>query len=71
MQVSQETRQVRWSGIPISKNFPVCYDPYSFGVIDETEVIFFSEFPSFLYDPANVGSLISGSSSFSKSSFVI
>ena len=22
-------RQVRWSGIPISKNFPVCCDPHS------------------------------------------
>ena len=29
--------------------------------------MFFLEFPSFLYDPANVGNFISGSSSFSKS----
>ena len=33
--------------------------------------IFFLEFPSFLYDPVNVGNLISGSSSFSKSSLDI
>ena len=30
--------------------------------------MFFLEFPCFLYNPANVGNLISGSSSFSKSS---
>ena len=43
-----------------------------FGIINETEVegfvfcFLFLEFPSFLYDPANVGNLISGSSSSSK-----
>ena len=35
--------------------------------INETEVDVFLEFLRFLYDPANVGNLISGSSSFSKS----
>ena len=38
-----------------------------FDVVDETEDVFL-EFPSFLYDPVNVGNLISGSSSFSKRS---
>ena len=42
-----------------------------FGLVDETEVDVFLEFPSFLYDPANVGNLISGSSSFSKPSLDI
>ena len=42
-----------------------------FGVVDETEVNVFLEFPSFLYDSANVGNLISGSSSFSKPSLSI
>ena len=43
-----------------------------FGIVDETEVVdFFLEFPSFLYDSTNVGNLISGSSSFSKSSLDI
>ena len=42
-----------------------------FDVVDETEVDVFLEFPSFLYDPVNVGNLISGSSSFSKSSLDI
>ena len=35
-------------------------------IIDETEVDVFLEVPSFLHDPANVGNLTSGSSSFSK-----
>ena len=39
-----------------------------FGVVDATDIDTLLEFPSFLYDPANVGSLISGSSSFSKPS---
>ena len=36
------------------------------GFVTETEVDVFLELPSFLYDPANVGNLISGPSSFSK-----
>ena len=32
--------------------------------------MFFLEFPCFLYDPTNVGNLISGSSAFSKIQFV-
>ena len=39
-----------------------------FGLVDETEVDVFLEFPSFLYDPADVGNLISGSSFFSETS---
>ena len=42
-----------------------------FDVVDETEVHVFLELPSSLYDPANVGDLFSGSSSFSKSSLDI
>ena len=42
-----------------------------FGLVDETEVDVFLEFPSFLYDPANLGNLIAGSSSFSKPSLDI
>ena len=42
-----------------------------FSVVNETEVDFFLEFPCFLYDPANVGNLISGSSAFSKPSLDI
>ena len=38
-----------------------------FGIVNVTEVDVFLEFPSFLYDSVKVGKLISGSSSFSKS----
>ena len=63
-------RQVRLSGIPISfKSFPqfvMIHKVKGFSVVDETEVDVFLDFPCFLYDPANAGNLISGSSSFSK-----
>ena len=39
-----------------------------FSTVDETEVDVFLEFPSLLYDLANVGNLTSGCSSFSKPS---
>ena len=42
-----------------------------FSVVHETVVDIFLEFPSFLYDPENIGNLISGSSSFSKPSLDI
>ena len=56
------------------KSFPqfiMIYTAKGFGIINETEVDVSLEFPSFLYDPANVGNLISGSSTFSKLSFNI
>ena len=64
---------MRWSGIPISKNFPVCCDPTVkvFSVVNEAEVDVFLEFSCFFYDPTDVGNLISGSSAFSKSSLNI
>ena len=43
----------------------------SFSVVDEIEIDVFLKFPSFLYNPANVGSLISRSSCFSKPSLGI
>ena len=42
-----------------------------FGVVSETKIDVFLEFPSFLYDPVNIGNLISGSSSFCKPSLDI
>ena len=39
-----------------------------FSIVNETEVNVFLEFPCFLYDPANVGTLICGYSAFPKSS---
>ena len=43
----------------------------SFSIVNETEVDVFLEFPCFLYNPANVGYLILGFSSFSKPSLEI
>ena len=40
-------------------------------MVNETEVDVFLEFSCFLYDPTDVGSLISGSSAFSKPSLDI
>ena len=50
------------------KSFPqfvMIHTVKGFSVVNETEVDVFLEFPCFLYDPANVGSLIFGSSSTS------
>ena len=52
----------------LSKSFPqfiMIHTVKGFGLADET-VDVFMEFPSFVYDPANIGNLISGSFSFFK-----
>ena len=67
-------KQIKWSGIPISKNFlqfVVIHIVKGFPLVNETEVDVFLEFLCFLYDSANVGNLISGSSAFSKPSLDI
>ena len=64
-------RQVRWSGIPISKDFPqfvVIYTIKGFSIANEAD---FLKFPYFSYDPMDVGNLISGSPAFSKHRFYI
>ena len=51
------------------KSFPqsgMIHTVKGFSVVNETEVDVFPKFPCFLYEPVNVGNLISGSSSFSK-----
>ena len=56
------------------KNFPtflMIHPVKGFRVVDETEVDVFLEFCCFLYDPAIVGNLISGSYAFSKTSLDI
>ena len=62
-------RHVNWLGIPIAlRNFPVViYTVKGFSFLNEAEIDIFLEFSCFLYDPADVGNLISGSSAFSKS----
>ena len=42
-----------------------------FGIVNKAEIDVFLEFSSFLYDPVDVGNLISGSSAFSKTSLNI
>ena len=75
------SRQVRWSGIPISwrdgffclKRCPVCCDPHSqrLCIVNKAEVDVFLELSCFFNDPMDIGNLISGSSAFSKSSLNI
>ena len=67
-------RQVRWSGTPISKNFPlflVSHTVKGISVVNEAEVDVFLELPCFLHDLMNVGNFIYGSSAFSKYSLYI
>ena len=56
------------------KNFPqfvVIHTVKGFGVVNKAKVGVFLELSCFFNDPADVGSLISGSSTFSKSSLNI
>ena len=53
------------------KNFPqfiVIHTVKGFNIVIEAEVDVFLEFPCFVYDPMDVGNLISGSFAFSKPS---
>ena len=57
-------RQVRWSGMPISQNFPqfiAIHTVEGFGVVNKAEIDVFQELSRFFNDPADVGNLISGS----------
>ena len=50
----------------------VYYDPHKgFGIVNKAEIDVFLELSYFLDDPADVGNLISGSSTFSKSTLNI
>ena len=56
------------------QNFPqfvVIHTVKGFGIVDKAEIDVFLELSCFFYDPTDVGSLISGSSAFSKSSLNI
>ena len=71
IQISQETGKLVWYS-HLFKNFPqfvVTHTVDSFSVVNEADVSL--EIPCFLYDPMNVGNLISGSSVFSKASLYI
>ena len=67
-------RQVRWSGAPISENFPqfaVIHTVKGFSIVSEAEVNVFLECTCFFCDLVNAGNLIADSSAFSKSSLYI
>ena len=59
--------------MPIEEFSTVCGDPHSqgFGIVNKAELDVFLELSCFFHDPADVVSLISGSSAFSKSSLNI
>ena len=71
--MSQEAGKVVWY-FYLFKNFPlfvVIHTVQGFGVVSKAEVDVFLELSCFCYDPTDVGSLISGSSAFSKPSLYI
>ena len=73
IQISQEAGQVVWYS-HLLKNFPqfiVIHTVKGFGTVNKAEIDVFLELSSFFHDPADVDNLISGSSSFSKSSLSI
>ena len=73
IQISQEAGQVVWYS-HLLKNFPqfvAIHTIKGFSIVNGAEIGVFLEFSCFIYDPADVGNLISGSSAFSKSSLNI
>ena len=73
IQVSQETGQVVWYS-NVLQNFPqfiVIHKVEGFGIVNKAEIDVFLEISCFFDDPADIGSLISGSSTFSKTSLNI
>ena len=64
IQTFQETGKVIWDS-HFLKNFPqlvVVHTVKGFSIVSEADVDVFLEFPCFLYDPMDVGNLISHSS---------
>ena len=59
--------------MPISEfsQFVVIHTVKGFGIVNKAEIDVFLELSCFFHDPADGGSLISGSSAFSKTSFNI
>ena len=56
------------------QNFPefvMIHTVKGFGIVNKAEIDIFLELSCFFNDPADVGNLISGSSAFSKTTFVI
>ena len=73
IEVSQEAGKVVWYS-HIFKNFPqfvVIHTVKGFSLVSEAKVDVFLEFSCFFYDSVDVDNLISGSSTFSKTSLNI
>ena len=73
IQVSQEAGKVVWYP-HLFQNFPqfiVIHTVKGFGIVNKAEIDVFLELSYFFNDPADVGSLISGSSAFPKTSLNI
>ena len=67
IQISQEAGQVVWYS-HLFQNFPqliVIHTVIGFGIVNKAEIDVFLELSCFFDDPADVGSLFAGSSSFS------
>ena len=73
IQISQKAGQVVWYS-HLFQNFPqfvVIHTVKGFGIVNKAEVDVFLELSRFFDDPVDIGNLISGSSTFSKSSLNI
>ena len=73
MQISQEAGQVFWYS-HLFNNFSQFFaipTVKGFGIVNKAEVNVFLELSHFFDDPTDAGTLISGSSAFSKSSLII
>ena len=71
--ISQEASKVVWYS-HLFKNFPqfiVIHTVKGFGIVNKAEIDVFLELSRFFCEPVDVGSLISGSSAFSKCSLNI
>ena len=72
-QISWEAGQVVWYS-QLFQNFPqfiVIHTVKGFGIVNKAEIDVFLELFCFFHDPLDVGNLISGSSTFSKTSLNI
>ena len=73
IQISQEAGKVIWDS-HFLKNFPqivAVHTVKGFGVVNKAEIDVLLELSCFLYDPVDIGNLISGSSDFSTSTLKI
>ena len=73
MQISQEAGKVVWYShlLKVFPQFVVIYTVKDFDIVNKAEIDVFLELSYFFNDPADVGSLISGFSAFSKTSLNI